>query len=132
MRFTSLFTALFMMFVTACSMPLAQPMQRALLVEPSEDCLSQLLPAIREVTGLSRIKLSKNPFAKSDTLVLTNHPREHQIPANDPLIGVIGSEKIVRFYKSDKSCFVALLDEQGQIVKRAMLSKCRCKTKEVQ
>jgi hypothetical protein len=112
-------------------MPLAQPIQRALLEHPSEDCLSQLLPAIREVTGLSKLKISENPFYKSDTLVLSNHPK-HLSPANDPMVGVMGSEKIVRLFRSQEGCFIARLDENGKIVKRVALPKCRCRVKETQ
>lgn len=131
MRFISAIAAFFMMIVAGCSMPLAQKEQGALLLHPEEACLEQLVPAIREVTGLQHVRISKNPFAGSDTVVLTNHPR-HPYPADDPLVGVAGSEKIVRLLKAGERCFVALIDETGKIVRKVPLTRCRCQAKEAQ
>ncbi len=131
MRSISLWALFALMLTAGCSMSQAEVAKGAFLPQPDAACLKQLVPAIRDVTRLRHLKISENPFSESDTVVLTNHLR----PAagmNDPLVGVVGSEKIVRLVQTEGRCFVALIGETGAIVRKVPLPACRCRLKGAQ
>jgi hypothetical protein len=46
------------------------------------------------------------------------------------LTGVIGSEKILKLYGDEEDCWLALLDEQGNVMKKRALYHCKCSKKE--
>lgn len=112
--------------MTGCSGMVNEPaIQPAHLVAPSRACLSQLHQKLETLTGLSGIHLSSTPFANSDTLLLTNHPRR-PFPADNPMVGVVGSQIILKLYRQGARCMIRRFDERGRAGAWATLDRCRC------
>jgi hypothetical protein len=115
--------------IGGCSMSQNSFLQERYLHEITSACTEEITDAIEEMTGLRHIKLSDTVFQKSAMLVLTNRRRKNY-PSDNPLIGVVGSEKILKLYSNDRDCRIALLDEQGNIIKKKVLQHCKCSKKE--
>ncbi len=112
-----------------CSATMSKQKEAVLLNAADDACHEEIVETLKALTGLSRLKISSDAFTQNATLVLTNHPR-HPFPAEDPLVGVIGSEKILKLYRDQKRCYIALLDENGQIRRSMPLHRCRCKSED--
>ncbi len=113
--------------ITGCSGMVKEPaIHPAYLVAPSAVCLSELHQKLEALTGLSGIEdLSSTPFENSDTLLLTNHPRK-PFPADNPMVGVVGSQIILKLYRKGARCMVRCFDERGRAGASATLERCRC------
>ena len=128
MLFINIFSVL--LIVTGCSMHSSTEKYHALLSSPSEECIRVLHQKIRKITDIEDLDLSKDLFSRSNLLVLSNHPRS-PFRFNDPMTGVKGSEKLLRLYQKNDICYVALVDENGNVIKKETLYACHCKRKEV-
>ncbi len=126
MRFIDLLTLLLLWSITGCTATMQNSDKKAILTDITTSCRKEVTQSVQKLTG---VKVSEDAFTKYATVVLTNHPR-HPYPANDPLVGVVGSEKIVRLIKSDDICKIELLDENGNSLKSIPLHSCRCKSTE--
>jgi len=109
------------LLIGGCSM---QP-RYALLHDSSAACLHEVKAQVKALAGTDNIHLSDDLFLKNSLLVLTNRPRTFQA-AENPMAGVIGSEKMVRLLHEEGQCLLGLQDESGKILKKVVLKKCRC------
>ncbi len=100
--------------------------QRAHLITPGDACSEELKRALQQVTGSRNIHISEGAFVNKSMLVLTNYPQK-PFPADNPMAGVVGSEKIVVLLKARGGCRLALLDDTGKVLKQsATLNQCQC------
>lgn len=112
----------FLLMIGGCSI---QP-RYALLNEPSVVCLHEARMQVKTLVGTEHIHLSDDHFQKNSLLVLSNRPRTFQT-AENPMAGVIGSEKMVRLFRKGGKCWIGLQDESGKIIKKYVLKNCLCK-----
>ncbi len=129
MRFIDLLLLIGIGSITGCATTMPKSDNRALLTTTGAKCHEEVVARLQKLTGIGHLRISEDAFTKNATLVLTNHPRP-PFPSDDPLVGVIGSEKIVRLLQEDGVCKIALLDENGRIVRSEVLKQCRCRREE--
>ncbi len=92
----------------------------------SPKCHTQIENGLKNLLGISNIKISKDIFTKSSYLVLLNHKRVPFLQ-NDPLVGAKGSQKLFYLYREKQRCYLALLDEKKNIDSKVLLDGCFCK-----
>ncbi len=109
------------LIIAGCSM---QP-RHALLTKPSAACLHEVKTQVKALAGTENVRLSDDLFQKSSLLVLTNRPHTFHAVENR-MAGVIGSEKMVRLFREDRHCLIGVQDEEGKMIKKVVLKKCRC------
>ena len=100
--------------------------RHALLSEPSIACLHEVKMRVKALVRIEHIRLSDDLFQNNSLLVLTNRPHTF-LSAENPMAGVIGSEKMVRLFQEGGECWIGLQDESGKIIKKDALKKCRCR-----
>lgn len=96
-----------------------------LLKDKSEACHNEIEEKIKNILDISKLKISKQTFADSSYLYLTNQ-KQKPFEDNNPMQGDVNANLIFLLHKNSNSCYISLVDEKNKILKSLKLKECSC------
>ncbi len=118
------------MIVGGCTMHEGIALHKARLKVPAKECIAEVKSKAAELAGTKQLRVSDDLFQKSSLLVLTSMPAK-PYPFDNPMVGVVGAQKMLRLYRDDQKCWIALVNDSAEVVKKLPLDRCHCVDEEV-